>query len=125
LLIRGEPGVGKDILARLIHAATARHPNSFIKVNCGGQPEDRVEADLFGHEMGACPLALRQRLGSFEFAHHGTVYLEEIGALPRTLVPKLLYVLRTGEVLAHRRPRDHLGRWARHRLDSAERADRR
>ena len=97
LLIRGEPGVGKDILARLIHAATARHPNSFIKVNCGGQPEDRVEADLFGHEMGACPLALRQRLGSFEFAHHGTVYLEEIGALPRTLVPKLLYVLRTGK----------------------------
>src|SRR2546427_11575980 len=76
LLIRGEPGVGKDILARLIHAATARHPNSFIKVNCGGQPEDRVDADLFGHEMGACPLALRQRLWSFEVANPGTGYTE-------------------------------------------------
>jgi Nif-specific regulatory protein len=98
LLIRGEPGVGKDILARLIHAATARQPYSFIKVNCAGQPEDRVQADLFGHEKGASPLAVRRRLGSFEFANGGTIYLDEIGALPRVLVPTLMRVLRTGEV---------------------------
>jgi len=94
LVIRGEPGVGKDILARLIHSAAARHPNSFVKVNCA-QPGDRVEADLFGHETGACPLARRRRLGSFEFANHGTVYLDAIEALPRPLVPRLLHVLRT------------------------------
>jgi transcriptional regulator with GAF, ATPase, and Fis domain len=93
LLIRGEPGVGKDILARLIHAA--RRSNSFIKVNCAAQPCDRVEADLFGHEKGANPLAVRRRLGGFEFADHGTIYLDEIGALPRPLVPKLVNVLKT------------------------------
>ena len=98
LLIRGEPGVGKDILARLIHAASARQPYSFIKVNCAVQCVDRLEADLFGHEKGASPLAIRRRLGSFEFANHGTIYLDEIGALPCALVPKLLHVLRTGEV---------------------------
>ena len=98
LLIRGEPGVGKDVLARLIHAASARRPYSFIKVNCAVQPLARCEADLFGHEKGTSPLAVRRRLGSFEFANHGTIYLDEIGALPRTLVPELLHVLRTGEV---------------------------
>src|SRR5438132_4291874 len=98
LLIRGDPGAGKDIVARLIHAASARQPHSFVKVNCAVQPTDRSEADLFGQERGASPLASRRRLGSFEFANHGTIYLDEIGALPRALVPKLLHVLRTGEV---------------------------
>src|SRR2546421_3758914 len=98
LLIRGERGTGKDILARLIHAASARQPHSFVKVNCAAQPADRSEADLFGHERGASPLASRRRPGSFEFANHGTIYLDEIGALPRALIPKLLHVLRTGEV---------------------------
>jgi transcriptional regulator with GAF, ATPase, and Fis domain len=86
LLIRGERGVGKDILARLIHAASTREPYPFIKVNCAVQAVDRCEADLFGHERGALPLALRRRLGSFECANHGTIYLDEIGALPPGLV---------------------------------------
>lgn len=98
LLIRGEPGVGKDILARLIHAESARRAHAFIKVNCAAQPADRHEADLFGHEKEASPLATRRRVGSLEFANNGTLYLDEIGALRRGLVPKLLQVLRAGEV---------------------------
>jgi len=98
LLIRGEPGVGKDTLARLIHAASARQPYSFIKVNCAGQSAERCEADLFGHEKGASPEAIRRRLGSFEFANHGTIYLDEIVALPHALLPRLVHGLRTGEV---------------------------
>src|SRR5881409_2535497 len=96
LLIRGEPGVGKDSLARLIHAASGRQPYSFMKVNCAARPVDRCEADLFGYERGASPLATRRRLGSFEFANQGTIYLDEIGALPHTSVPRLVHVLRTG-----------------------------
>src|SRR5437899_3895705 len=98
LLIRGEPGVGKDILARLLHAASARQPHSFIKVNCGVERVGRCEADLFGHEKEATPRSIRRRLGSFEFANHGTIYLDEIAALPCALVPKLVHLLRTGEV---------------------------
>ena len=98
LLIRGEPGVGKDSLAYLIHAASARQPYSFIRVDCAVQPAERCEADLFGHEKGASPLANRRRLGSFEFANRGTIYLDEIGALPGALLPRLVHVLRTGEV---------------------------
>jgi DNA-binding NtrC family response regulator len=98
LLIRGERGVGKGIVARLIHSASPRRAHSFIKVNCAVDPPDRLEADLFGHEKGTSPRAIRRRLGSFEFANHGTIYLEEIGRVPQTLVPKLLHVLRTGEV---------------------------
>jgi len=96
LLIRGEPGVGKDSLARLIHAASGRQPYSFMKVNCAARPVDRCEAELFGHERGASPVATRRRLGSFEFANQGTIYLDEIGALPHTSVPRLVQVLRTG-----------------------------
>src|SRR5213076_679187 len=98
LLIRGERGAGKDIVARLIHAASARQPHSFVKMNCAVQPADRSEADLFGLERGTSPLASRRRLGSFEFANHGTIFLDEIGALPRALFPKLIHVLRTGEL---------------------------
>jgi DNA-binding NtrC family response regulator len=98
LLILGEPGVGKSTLARLIHTGSARQPYPFVKVRCTVQPVDRLEAELFGHEKDASPLAIRRRLGSFEFANHGTLYLDEVGALPRTLVPKLLRVLQTGEV---------------------------
>jgi DNA-binding NtrC family response regulator len=97
LLIVGEPGVGKHTLARLIHAASPRQPYAFIKVRCTVRPIDRLEAELFGHEKSASPLATR-RLGSFEFANHGTLYLDEIGSLPRCLVPKLVRMLRAGEV---------------------------
>src|SRR2546426_6414154 len=100
LLIRGEPGVGKDVLARLIHAASERQRYSFMKVPCAVRP-DRCEADLFGHTKGALPLApIRRLIGSLEFANQGTLYLDEIENLPRTLVPRLFRVLRTGEVLS-------------------------
>ncbi len=98
LLISGEPGVGKDILARLIHADSPRRDHAFVKVNCAAQPADHAEADLFGHEKGSSPLATRRRLGSFEFANDGALYLDEVGAVPHALVPKLLHVLRTGKV---------------------------
>jgi len=98
LLIRGEPGVGKDILARLLHADSARQPHSFIKVNCRVEGVGRCEADLFGQEKEATPRSIRRRLGSFEFANHGTIYLDEIAALPCAIVPKLVHLLRTGEV---------------------------
>jgi len=79
LLIKGEPGVGKDILARLIHADSPRRDHAFVKVNCAAQPADRSEADLFGHEKGPSPLATRRRLGSFEVANDGTLYLDQGG----------------------------------------------
>ena len=98
LLIFGEPGVGKDVLARLVHAASPRQAYPFIKVNCRDQALQRCGADLFGHERGVDPVEIRRRLGSFELANHGTIYLDEIGALPRNLVAALIEALRTGEV---------------------------
>jgi DNA-binding NtrC family response regulator len=98
LLIRGEPGAGKDTLARLIHADSPRRHHAFIKVSCTARPADRHEADLFGLEKGAPPLADRRRLGSLEFANAGTLYVDEIGALSRTVLPKLLQALELGRV---------------------------
>ena len=98
LVIRGEPGVGKDTLARLIHDTSIRRPYPFVHVNCGAQPVDRCAADLFGHEKGVSSLATRRLLGGFECANRGTIYLNEIEALPRTLVPDVVRVLRTGKV---------------------------
>src|SRR5258705_11698688 len=93
LVIRGEPGVGKDTLARLIHATSIRGPYPFVHVNCGAQPGDRCAADLFGHEKGVSTLATRRLLGGFECANRGTIYLNEIRALPPTLVSDLRRVL--------------------------------
>lgn len=98
LLIRGEPGVGKSTLARLIHETSVRSSEAFIQVNCAAPSGDHHEAELFGHERGATPLARRRRLGSFEFATRGTLYLNEIGAAPRAIIPRLLHALKTGEV---------------------------
>jgi transcriptional regulator with GAF, ATPase, and Fis domain len=99
LIIRGEPGVGKDVLARLIHAASPRQSCAFIKVNCAVQARaGRCEVDLFGTERGSSPLASRRLLGSFELANHGTIYLDDIGALPPALVPRLVRALCTGQV---------------------------
>jgi len=94
-LVLGEHGVGKDVLARLIHAASARQAYPFIKVNCRMQG---LGVDLFGHERGVGPRALQRRPGRFEYANRGTIYLDEIGALPASLIPSLVRVLRTGEV---------------------------
>jgi len=85
-------------LARLIHAGSTRRSHAFIKVTCSAPSNDHHEIDLFGQEQGASTSVTRRRLGSFEFANRGTLYLDEIEALPGCLVPKLLHALRTGEV---------------------------
>jgi transcriptional regulator with GAF, ATPase, and Fis domain len=93
VLIRGESGVGKDLVARAIHAASGRHGKPWVKVNCAAIPAELLEAELFGHERGAFTGATRRRLGKFEFANGGTLFLDEIGDLPRALQGKLLHVL--------------------------------
>src|SRR3989454_9349610 len=93
VLLRGESGVGKDLVARAIHAASRRTAGPFIKVNCAAIPHGLLESELFGHEKGAFTGAHRRRPGHFEYANNGTIYLDEIAELPLTLQPKLLHVL--------------------------------
>jgi two-component system, NtrC family, response regulator AtoC len=93
VLIRGESGVGKDLVARAIHARSARRAGPFVKVNCAAIPPGLLESELFGHEKGAFTGAHRCKLGQFEYAHGGTIYLDEIAELPLPLQAKLLHVL--------------------------------
>jgi len=93
VLIRGESGVGKDLVARAVHAASARRQGPFIKVNCAAIPLGLLESELFGHEKGAFTGAHRRKPGQFEYAHKGTIYLDEIAELPLALQAKLLHVL--------------------------------
>ena len=93
VLIRGESGVGKDLIARAVHAASARRQGPFVKVNCAAIPQELLESELFGHEKGAFTGAYRRKPGQFEFANMGTIYLDEIGELPLALQAKLLHVL--------------------------------
>ncbi len=93
LLLLGETGVGKERLARAIHNESLRSEGPFVPVNCGALPENLLESELFGHEKGSFTGATRQRRGSFELAHNGTVFLDEIGDLPYHLQVKLLRVL--------------------------------
>jgi len=93
VFIRGESGVGKDLVARAIHARSARRDGPFVKVNCAAIPSGLVESELFGHEKGAFTGAYRRKLGQFECANKGTIYLDEIAELPRALQAKLLHVL--------------------------------
>jgi len=93
VLIRGESGVGKDLIARAVHFASARGKGPFVKVNCAAIPQELLESELFGHEKGAFTGAYRRKPGQFEFANQGTIYLDEIGELPLALQAKLLHVL--------------------------------
>ena len=93
VLLRGESGVGKDLGARAIHAASRRCHGAFIKVNCAAIPQELLESELFGHEKGAFTGAHRRKPGQFEYANKGTIYLDEIADLPLALQAKLLHVL--------------------------------
>jgi len=95
VLLGGETGTGKDVLARAIHQHSARKKNALIVVDCGAVVGSLIESELFGHEKGAFTGASQQRAGAFELAHGGTIFLDEVGELPLDLQPKLLRVLET------------------------------
>jgi two-component system response regulator AtoC len=93
VLLRGESGVGKDVLAHAIHAGSSRRVQPFVKVNCAALPSELLESELFGYEKGAFTGAHRRKFGQFEYAHNGSIYLDEIAELPLALQAKLLHVL--------------------------------
>jgi transcriptional regulator with PAS, ATPase and Fis domain len=99
VLLRGETGVGKEMLARELHARSARADQPFLKLNCAALPSELVESELFGYERGAFTGAFRRTPGKFELAHRGTILLDEIGDMEFRLQAKLLHVIQDGEFL--------------------------
>jgi two-component system response regulator AtoC len=97
VLVTGETGTGKEVVAHAIHYLSTRRRGPFVKVNCAAVPRELLESELFGHERGAFTGAHKLRIGKFESAHHGTIFLDEIGDLHPSLQAKLLHVLQDGD----------------------------